>query len=89
MKKGKKYQITGQILIAADGWVRAKNKKEAKRKWKDFCFMETGGLSVLDVEINEVITPSNHKYYNRKDVPSDEKFDRAPDESSITFNYWN
>jgi len=88
MKKEKKYQITGQILLAADGWVRAKNKEEAKKKWRDFCLLETNGLSVLDVEITEILTP-NSKYYDKSNAPSDEEFDQALDKSSITFNFWN
>ena len=88
MKKEKKYQITGQILIAADGWVRARNIEEAKRKWREFCFMETDGLSVLGVDINEVITPRN-EYYDKSAIPPDKDFDDALDGSSITYNYWN
>jgi len=87
MKKEKKYQITGQIILAADGWVRAKNKKEAEKKWKEFCLIETAGLSVLDVEINEVVGPGD-KYYDKSSAPSDEEFDQAI-ENSITFNFWN
>lgn len=85
--KMKKYQITGQILIAADGWVKAKNTEEAKRIWKEYCFVETGGMSVLDVEINEVITPQS-KFYDKKNVPQDEEFEGF-DENCLTANYWN
>jgi len=83
----KKYQITGQILIAADGWVKAKNKEQAIKRWRDYCFSETGGMSVLDVEINEVITPRS-KYYDKDNVPKDKEFNNY-DENCLTGNYWN
>ena len=83
----KKYQITGQILLAADGWVKAKNKKAAEKIWQDWCFSETQGLSTLEVKINEVICP-NSKYYDKDNIPPNKDFDNY-DKNCLTHNYWN
>ena len=86
--KEKKYQISAQVLVAADGWVRAKNIEEAKKKWEDFCQKETVGLSYVGTEINEVVSPSN-KYYDKNNVPDDKDFDAHYTGDCITYNYLN
>lgn len=83
----KKYQITSQILIVADGWVRAENIQEAKEKWEDFCVQETVGLSYGGIEINDVLSPTN-KYYDKDSVPDDGDFDLVFGDC-ITHNYIN
>lgn len=85
MSRPKKYQIHANVWIAADGFVIAKNKKEAEKKWIDFCFSETLGLSVCDVDIIDVI-PTTNRHYDHEGQPKDEEFEYK---ECITNNYLN
>jgi len=84
----KKYQITANVLIAADGWVKAVNQKEAEKTGRQFCFSEMQGLDVSDVKVFEIITPIS-KYYDKNNIPEDEEFEESINGKCITHNYLN
>jgi len=81
----KKYQIVANVWVAADGFVVAKNKDEAKKKWREFCFSEMCGLSVSEVDFIDVLTTQNH-HFDKEGQPTDEEFENK---HCITHNYLN
>ena len=85
MKKEKSYQVTSGAIILADGWVLAKNKKEAKKIWRDFVFNEMQGLSIADVQIHDLLSEKS-RHYDHQSKPSNEEFDGA---TCITYSHLN
>ena len=81
----KKYQVYSNILLNADGWVIAKNKKEADKKWRDFCREETRGLSYITTKIIEIIPPNNRNY-DKSSIPNDNDFNNN---GCLTYNLLN
>ena len=80
-----KYQIRANVLVAADGFVVAKNKEEAKKKWREFCFSEMCGVSVSEVYFIDVLTTKN-RHFDKEFQPTDEEFENK---DCITHNYLN
>jgi len=83
VKKEKVYQVNSILYLVADGWVKAKNKEEAKKKWEDFCYRESKGLSIGGIQIGDLMSPKS-KYYDHNNVPKEEDFENY---DCITYNY--
>jgi len=83
----KKFQFHSNILIACDGYVLAKNIKDAKDKINDFSIDSTIGMSYVDTKIYEVISEKN-KYFDNACFPKDDEF-KEDNYNVVCNNYFN
>lgn len=83
--RNRKYQTYAHVLVCGDGFVRAKNKKEAVEKTKEYLMNEMAGVSVLGVEVTDVITEKS-RFFDEANFPSDEDFD---DRDYVTYQFLN
>lgn len=81
----RKYQIYAHILVSGDGYVLANNKKEAIEKTREFLSNEMAGISVMGVEITDVITERS-KYFDAEGFPPEEEFDGK---DYVTYSFLN
>jgi hypothetical protein len=80
----KKYQVTANIILIADGWVRAKNKEEAKKKYEEFLTKETKGLSIGEIDIREVLSKKS-RHFDKKNEPVEKDFDETWDDCICSY----
>lgn len=66
----KKYKVTANAVLAADGYVKAGNKKAAVEKYTEFIRDQLRGLSSIDIEIIEIFD-ENDVNYNPDYEPGD------------------
>lgn len=55
--KGRIYHVTGYLYVPLDGEILASSKKEAAKKWKEFCSKQTTGFD-FQPRIHEVLLES-------------------------------
>jgi hypothetical protein len=83
----KKFQFHSNILIACDGYVLAKNIKDAKHRINEFSMRETIGMSYVDTKIYEVLSEKN-KYFDKTFLPEDDSF-KEENDNVVCDNYFN
>lgn len=72
----KVYQVTANIILNGDGFVKANSLTEAKEKYEMFLRHEVSGLSLVEIDVAEVMGHKN-KNFDRDSKPSDAEFDES------------